>query len=756
MMFSFFKFFYFILCITGIELDYGPLHFKGSITPTKPTINDDFIIRNIVDELHSITNATDLNECISCKMRLLAGKSLAFTRPDLIPLVYSEWCLEMGYDETKCLINFGYPSINYSSEGNDFTQMIQLMNPEGLDGDLFCYFHDSKCHILPEMPKLSKVENLWPPKPRLYDSPKSSGEFFNVLHVSDLNLQTDYKTLSESNCSQSICCYPQSFNKEPPPSEYDYSPLLDPEVGLSFYDSTYENGHFQKGQFLDMYTGSNHLEVASPKWIPCHEFGSYNCDSPELLINNTLQIIRDFHENHLNFEFGIFTGGMMDHNEKLFTDKYQVLNTQLRGYNDIFNYLDTFPIFPTFGVRDNFPVNQLPQNSMDTVHNFQWQFDFLSDLWQELGWIDLRASKQIRYNKIGYSMITERGLKIISLNSNVWSAHNLYSFVDSLNFDPFGIWRFLTDELIDSEINEQRVWIISHLPPSRNSLPVPTKVFTKIIKRFSPKVIAAIFFGHNLNDEFNLIYGGDGTDKNLSNLINYALVGPSISPFKGNNPSWRYYSVDTESFEIINSFTYFTKLNYTFINSGAEPIWEFEYSARDAFDPENLWSVERNLDMEFWHHVGEKIRDLPEINQLYTRIQRRYSPFDDYDYDFNSSSILNNDNYCKVSSFTVFNQKECMLTNDQDDYIRPEASLTYIPIIKPYEPPEYELYSIPDPTQNSPEEYHDFQLPKSEPFVMDEPVDTIPLPIKKSSMRDRVHNKHKEVKKELFRRDVRS
>lgn len=749
--------FWFFIPIKAIDWNYysfNSVYRKPTFEPTKPLVDDNILIERAVEELHSITSATDIDECFSCKMRLQVGK---FLDPKLIPLAYSTWCKQEGYDETKCHVNFGYPSLDHSTLGNDFARMVQLMDPVGLDGDLFCYYHDSNCHLMPELPNIN-LSKLWPPKPKLYEAPKLSedGDVFNVLHISDVNLQLDYRVTTESNCSQLVCCLPHSYNSIDPPAGYDYSSLYDSSFGLSFYQSSYESGHFIKGQFMDQY------KEFKPMWLPSHEFGAYTCDSPELLVNNTLQIIRDFHENHLNFEFGLFTGGITYNSAKIFTDRNQKINTQHAGFRDIHHYLEGIPIFPTFGVNDNFPVGQYPPESLN-MGNFQWQYNFLADNWFENDWIDYDASKQIRYNKVGYSMVTKRGLKIISLNSNVWYSQNLYSFINTLNFDPFGIWQFLIDELIASEINEQRVWIIAHLPPSKHSLPVPVKVFQKIIDRFSPKVIAAIFFGYNFKDQFNLIYGGDGTNKDLKNLINYSLIGPSISPYKGNNPSWRYYSVDSESFDIVNSFTYYTKLNHTFINEGAEPVWEFEYLAREVYDPDQLWPMDRPLDMEFWHHVGEKIRDIPTINRKYGAFEHRSSCIDpEYplnqclvDWD-NETEILNNDNYCKVTSFSVMNRKECMLTDDQDDYIEPKTSETYIPLIKPYQAPEFEILH-PPPNPDHLEEIGNYDVIKlKEPFE-DAPEKELPeenqsQEAKPKSIRDKIHQKHKEIKSELQRR----
>ncbi|KAI5956464.1 hypothetical protein KGF54_000939 [Candida jiufengensis] len=565
-------------------------------------MEDSEIVRRSVQELHDIDASTDLNECLTCKTRLQVGKFLSLTRPDLVPQVFSTWCVESGHDETQCHMNYGYPNDEVSATGSDFTKVVGLMNPSGIDGDYFCYYHDSKCHILPETPIID-MDKMWPTKPRNYLPPDNCGENFHVLHISDINLQLDYEIFAESNCTQSLCCSSNSRNlncKAPPFNE---------NVFDGYYDSSYKKNHFEKGKYLDLTK-----KLKTPTWSPAKQFGEYSCDTPTLLLNSTMQCIRDLHQNHLSFEFAIFTGGTVDSSDRSFMNKQKNVKSQETSYKILKHYLDDCDVIPTFGTRDVFPVNQLPQKNISGSNNYQWQFDLVADLCLEI----------------------------------------------------------LINELIDSERNHQRCWIIAHLPPNHQSLALPTKVFLKIIARFSPKVIAAIFFGNIHDDSFIIQYEGDGTDdKTLENAMNHALIGPSISPYTGVNPAWRYYSVDKESFTITNSFTYYTKLTDCTTNDGAEPNWDYAYSARDVYDPEQLWPQDWGLTTEFWHHVGERINNCPEINLLYQRLETRWSPY----------SFINNDSYCKVTSFSMDSKKKCMITDDQDDYIEPMIPNDYIPLI---------------------------------------------------------------------------
>lgn len=655
--------------------------------PINSGASDDEIISRAVDQLHRITGSADLSECLSCKQRLQVGKFVALIKPYLIPEIYTTWCLDSGFDQNQCHMNFGYPSIEYSSTGADFAKVLSLMNPEGLDGDYFCYHHDKSCHVLPETPEID-LESLWPPQPLDYRPPRSSGETFNVLHFSDVNIQLDYTLHGESNCSQSICCAPYSVNCNEPLLDYYYLVSKNGEdFGDSFYKSTYKSGSFEKGQFVGMPVESSGRHL----WQPAHEFGSYSCGSPILLLNSTFQTISFFHENHLSFEFALFNGGVVPSRDRILLDKDTVIESLRQTYDLLHHYFKGFPIFPTIGTKDGFPTNQLPQKKLvETSSAYQWLIDLQTDLWQKFGWLDLDSARQLRYSLIGYSFVTSRGLKIISLNSNVWNTKNLYNFWDVTNVDSYGIWNFLISELLESETCNQRVWITAHLPTSSHSLAIPSKVFSKIVSRFSPKVIAAVFFGHAGKEGFQVLYK-DREGKSVEDVIGFALTAPSVSPHGGMNPAWKFYAVDSNSFEIVNSYTYYTPLNETFFNNGAEPVWDYGHSAREIFDPEQQWPVERNLDPEFWHHVGEKIRDWTNMTLLYNELEYQHSPyFDSEAFVGEYLEQLTSDTYCKVTSFTISERKQCMVTEDQDSYVEPRELTDYVVILKPDQEPEYQ------------------------------------------------------------------
>ena len=90
---------------------------------------------------------------------------------------------------------------------------------------------------------------------------------------------------------------------------------------------------------------------------------------------------------------------------------------------------------------------------------------------------------------------------------------NYLNFINTTDPDNSGNMAFLISELQDAEDNNERVWILGHVLTGwdgSNPLPNPADLFYQIVDRYSPHVIANLFFGHTHEDQF-MIY--------VSNLV---------------------------------------------------------------------------------------------------------------------------------------------------------------------------------------------------------------------------------------------
>jgi sphingomyelin phosphodiesterase len=61
---------------------------------------------------------------------------------------------------------------------------------------------------------------------------------------------------------------------------------------------------------------------------------------------------------------------------------------------------------------------------------------------------------------VGYALTTERGLRIISINTDFWYNDNYFIYFNTSNPDISGTLRWLADELQACEDNHQRAWIL--------------------------------------------------------------------------------------------------------------------------------------------------------------------------------------------------------------------------------------------------------------------------------------------------------
>lgn len=655
-----------------------------------PLPDTDWINRH----LPNLTNSTG-NLCTKCKNKLKYAQTLLHQYPEkdhLISLLLYKYCLVLNKNkESKCdNIEFfvtttssdstvksdyydggvnGVTSINFYD--NDFLRVIKALNTSSdLDLTYYCYYKNNVC-TLPETPDLDKLYDFLshlPAKPeKALSAPVYNGtrELFNVLHISDFHVQLRYTVGTESNCSATPCCLPESYNPDLNYNDYNftegYSILgnTKKDFEYSFYpDAHYaDNGTYIKGEYYDLPKGRGY----NAESLPASTFGAYYCDAPEVLLNNTLKYIGTITQDK-NFELAIFTGDLVDH-DVIHCDANTTKTAEIKSSHIMKYFLKLIPVYPTLGNHDTFPYGQLTPASMNYNQSYNWNDELMSKLWINNGWLNETKADFLKNHYSGFSTVTSRGLKVIALNSNCYYQKNLWAYVNlTSNYDIFGQWQFLIDELTESESKGQRVWIMSHIPSSDyDALPIQSAVFQKIVERFSPYTIANIFYGHTHRDQFKILYSSNSTD--VSSAIQMAWVSQSVTPDVENNPSWRYYEVEDKSFNIINSYNYYTKLNETFTNGGAEPVWSFEYSARETYDTEGTWPKDAPLNATFWHtYVASKLKNQTDIefNQLYSNLQYRISPYvPNCKNGTKVSDTCRHENWCDVSSFLSYDYIQC-------------------------------------------------------------------------------------------------
>lgn len=223
-----------------------------------------------------------------------------------------------------------------------------------------------------------------------------------------------------------------------------------------------------------------------------------------------------------------------------------------------------------------------------------------------------------------------------------------------------GMFGILIDYLLEAEEDDQPVWIIQHVnvggSTDYEALPAATDLYYQIIDRFN-NTIRGTFFGHTHEDEFGVFYSNNATVQTANTAASVAYIMPSVTTYQNLNAGFRYYLVDPESFDVIDSVTYYANISNTnqWTKQG-DVDWEFEYSARKTYDPTStLLKPNEPLTAAFWHQVTEEIITNQTMFETYTDLRtkkvRPYTPV---------TGLAKNITLCGLRSMSVAVFERCL------------------------------------------------------------------------------------------------
>lgn len=258
-----------------------------------------------------------------------------------------------------------------------------------------------------------------------------------------------------------------------------------------------------------------------------------------------------------------------------------------------------------------------------------------------------------------YRTKTPEGLVIISLNSDAWYYFNFYSYIGANKVDQSGILSKLIEYLLDAEQCDDPVWIIQHVNigggSAYNALPAPSDLYYQIVDRFN-NTIRGNFFGHTHSDEFGVFYTNNGTTQSADTAIGVGWIMPSVTPFTNLNSGFRYYLVDADTFMVLDSVNYYANItNAPAWSFYGDAVWEFEYSARQTYDPRGLLAPNEPLSPAFWHNVSQAIATNETLFHTYTDFRSKlYRPYADL------NPIERNRTLCGLQSMSIPLFEECL------------------------------------------------------------------------------------------------
>ncbi|KAL9132004.1 MAG: hypothetical protein Q9217_000214 [Psora testacea] len=445
--------------------------------------------------------------------------------------------------------------------------------------------------------EIDESQYFGPKPPKASTIPEPSGETIDVLHLSDWHLDPRYDIGSEANCSHYLCCRPYATNTA-------------------------------------LHTGANNAS------IPASRFGYLYCDSPPDLAISSFKSMSQFFDRS-KVSFAIFTGDIVSHDNDDQLSRAYVEYEERVTYEVFKAWMGKVPVYPTLGNHDSLPEayntpNNINGDNSGASNAFSWNYDLLSSMWQQDGWIDSSEASYASKHYGAYAHTTSDGLRIISLNTDFWYPDNVFNFFNFTNPDQSGILRFLISELEACETKGQRAWIIGHVLSGydgTNNLPNPTALFYSIVRRFAPYTIAGVFFGHTHEDQVQIFYDysetslngtlRNTTDVDYSKPLAMGFIGPSITPLTGNNAGYQLYLVDSKTFEVMDIKTYFANVSESL--TWHEPVWQFEYATRSTYNVNGTWPDTSPLNATFWNDVTYSMLSNHSLVETYNLLETKSS-----------------------------------------------------------------------------------------------------------------------------------
>lgn len=526
-------------------------------------------------------NSEDSN-CTRCQATLAVAKSVAEVVPTSVPDLLVTLCKQFKFESDATCTN-EYAATSY---GAIWTQVFAFADVNGLDGRYICNRLSRTFCPAPTVSPLNTTDIFPKRKPANATAPKASGVKVKVLHLSDFHLDPRYAVASEANCTSGMCCR----------TDVHAPGLTLPQIEL-----------------------------------PAPLYGAFHCDSPYYLGLAALQAIGPLTgtTKEAPFAWTIYTGDLVSHESQNQLSRAYVEYTEYSVYEMFREYIGS-PIFPVLGNHNTNPdAINAPHSEPDGLgHQFSWNFDHVAGLWQHNGWIDSETAQEARLHYGAYSVKNQYGLRIITLNTDFWYRNNFLNFYNMSNPDVSGMQAFLIQELQAAEDVGERVWIIGHVLTGwdgSNPLPNPTDLFYQIVDRYSPHVIANIFFGHTHEDQFMIYYANNGSDTSSANALTTGWIGPSVTPLTNLNSGFRMYEVDTGSFDVYEAYTWYSDVSsYPDLNtSSTGPAFQLEYSTREAYAIG--WPQDAPLNATYWHAVTEAMEDDISLVSLFNTFEGKSS-----------------------------------------------------------------------------------------------------------------------------------
>ncbi|WFD04554.1 hypothetical protein MOBT1_003265 [Malassezia obtusa] len=572
------------------------------------------------------------SRCDKCLRALQYGQEVARAMPDMVPDMMVELCQQYRYTRGPSVERGCHGTYDAAQWGGPYTQMLSYVNTStgSVPAALLCarFVAGSDCPAPPSPTLTPAFLQEWfkgqptPPAHVVSRSKKTGARRdrpLRTLHVSDFHVDPRYLVGAEARCDSGECCRAGAFNSTLWNASHPaHHPL--PRANLS---------------------------------EPARYWGSYHCDPPWALIAAGMQAISALIERDGPLDLGVFTGDLTTHDDHARISRDLVLYAEQAMLDMLARHVGNATIVAALGNHDYAPsdfaaVAGLPDGFGEQT---RWNYEHLAALVEAHGWGNASTAEAIRTHHGSYAVSPRGGLRVISLNSDLWYKSNPMAYLHADEPDVGGMLRFLTDELQAAENAHERVWIVAHVLSGwdgSNALEAPTNLFYHIVSRYA-HTIAHIFFGHTHEDQFQVYYrstSGNASEvrRHTADAVAAAFVGPSLTPLNNVQPSLRVYEVDPETYEVMDYMQYYTPVDEFGQRRDAGPTWRLLYRARETYasfaasvraktyaapvtlDAHGRWPASAPLNASFWAAVTDEMEARPALLELHHAYQSRKSP----------------------------------------------------------------------------------------------------------------------------------
>ncbi|KAI6179967.1 Metallophos domain-containing protein [Aphelenchoides besseyi] len=346
------------------------------------------------------------------------------------------------------------------------------------------------------------------------------------------------------------------------------------------------------------------------------EYGDYNCDSPMILVKNT---IKGAYDTIKDPNLILWTGDSVPHIEG-YANQY-VVDAISNATDFIKQYYPSTLILPTYGNHDHAPENQFAEEDPLFADVFKIWKTWIGDEWKET------------FLRGGYYAKTVKNARFLVLNTNLYYRFDNFTFKDPN--DPAGQFDWMKKELKAAVDSKLPINIVGHISPGMYERYANFSWFTDEYNRKFLDVILPyasnirwMIFGHHHTDTFHVIRDS------AAQAIQVSYCAPAVTPWysslgKGaNNPSFRVYESD-EQWNPLDIVTYYISLSD--LNGNPETTWDLEYRFLEAYDLPDL--KPQTIDSKYLNHntvMHDSSGDITEADRLQQICSLQNADYDPY------------------------------------------------------------------------------------------------------------------------------